>query len=767
MFAAAAGRLGATEWIEHLNLVQTLAFLGMIVGLALGQSRFSPRLAAYFALAYGLFAVPWQLGITVGFISEETLWNDRLVSMAGRLLSVLGQMFQREPVQDPLFFLFTMACLFWALSAHAGYTLTRYAHPWRAALPAGLTLLIIHLTDPYETSRIWYLALYLFLLLLFLARLTYVRRYIHWQQTRAHLPPLIVLDFAYFILGASVVLISLAWATPVLAGTIPTVRDAWLRTVRPWWNATHERMDDVLASLRRPVVATVAGYYGESLTLGRGGELSDSVILTVQSSSPGGEGRGVRYYWRARVYDDYADGQWNSVIFSRTQSLPPTGLGLTFPELEGRRTLTFTFTSAAPLVTFYAASQPRWISQYATADLASNPDGTVDLAALHAPQHLRAGQTYQARSSLSSVTITQLREAGTDYPRWITDRYLQLPPTMPPRVLDLAREIAAEYDNPYDIAMAVTRYLRDNIAYVETVPLPPTDQEPLDWFLFDLREGFCSYYASAEVVMLRSLGVPARLAAGFARGEREPGTSTFLVRQRDAHSWPEAYFPNMGWVEFEPTVSQPAITRPLGEPRDSTADSAGPEDLGRFGRDRWENRLDELLALDESQLDPGVEIPQTSPAPVILRVAILALGAVLIALGWRRRRQRGMPPLPVLLENNLRRFDIKPPAFLRRWVLRATLPPLMCAYQELNYALIRLGVSPALAETPTERAVALARRLPAAAEPARQLVAEYHATAYSPDLGDLDVARQAARTIRNLSWRVVLRKLFISEEEEE
>jgi hypothetical protein len=113
------------------------------------------------------------------------------------------------------------------------------------------------------------------------------------------------------------------------------------------------------------------------------------------------------------------------------------------------------------------------------------------------------------------------------------------------------------------------------------------------------------------------------------------------------------------------------------------------------------------------------------------------------------------------------RFDLKPPTILRRWALRVTLPPLVCAYQELNYALIRLGASPALADTPTERAVALARLLPAAAEPARQLVAEYHATAYSPELGDLDVARQAARAIRNLSLRVVIRRLFISEEEQE
>src|SRR5687767_11533052 len=94
----------------------------------------------------------------------------------------------------------------------------------------------------------------------------------------------------------------------------------------------------------------------------------------------------------------------------------------------------------------------------------------------------------------------------------------------------------------------------------------------LEWFLFNWKSGYCNYYASAEVLMLRSLGIPARLAVGYAQGE-ENDDGTFTVYERDAHAWPQVYFPAIGWVDFEPTASQPPIERgrePAGRPNTPT-----------------------------------------------------------------------------------------------------------------------------------------------------------------------------------------------------
>jgi len=136
--------------------------------------------------------------------------------------------------------------------------------------------------------------------------------------------------------------------------------------------------------------------------------------------------------------------------------------------------------------------------------------------------------------------------------------------------------------------------LRKNIDYSESVPPIPADQELIDWFLFDIRQGFCNYYASAEIIMLRSLGIPARLSVGYAQGEPiEDMSDAYLVRQRDAHAWPEVYFPSIGWVEFEPTASQPDISRLEGSDDEDQNSNLRQENLDEMMR--RERNLEEML----------------------------------------------------------------------------------------------------------------------------------------------------------------------------
>lgn len=752
----AASRLTVTGWTGHLNIIQALTFLGVLAGLALGQSIFSSRQAAFFALAYGLFAVPWRLCLTLARISEDALWSDRLINLVSRLNDALGQVARQEDVQDPVIFLLSMSGLFWVLSLHAGYTLTRRAHPWRVILPAGLTLLVIHTYDSLLVNHTWFLAAYLFFALLLLARLIYLRRRARWRQNHVFLSSYVDVDIARVTLQVTVLLLLLAWIAPVPTTTaLFSVQSVWQRVTRPWLIA-RARLDDIVASLQGQAGGAY-DFYGENLLLGRGSELSDDLLLSVEAQ-PSPSWR-PRYYWRARIYDHYADGQWSTTIVSATQSVTPEHF---FPGMEERRTATFTITAAAPILALYVPPQPMWISHPAWVDLAYNPDGAVDMVALRANPPLRSGETYRVRSSLSAVTVAQLRAAGTDYPAWVAGRYLQIPTSITPRVRELASGL--DDDNPYDVAAAITTYLRGYIHYSETISSPrPSDQEPLDWFLFDLREGHCIYYASAEVIMLRFLGIPARLAVGFAEGERQPGTDTYLVHQRDAHAWPEVYFPGLGWIEFEPTASQSPLYRPLNENRPGAATSfPGP---GGLGRDPWEDHLEEIEMPRGGSMSapPDAAFPD-SRLMAAFGASLLALVLALILLVWRKRRPRALPPFfPTLLEKGLRRFDLQPPAFLQRWLLHATLPRLARAYLELNYALARLRAPPNPADTPAERAQALSRLLPEAAGPVRRLLAEYHATAYSPRPGNLHVAQQAGRDIRALSWRAALRRLIARE----
>ena len=145
-----------------------------------------------------------------------------------------------------------------------------------------------------------------------------------------------------------------------------------------------------------------------------------------------------------------------------------------------------------------------------------------------------------------------------NYPPIIARDYLQLPSHLDSRIMSLARTIAASAQSSYDRAAAIERYLRQNLSY--TLDLPGQESDPLANFLFTRKRGHCEYFASAMTIMLRTLGQPARVVNGFRGGEYNDVSHTYVIRGRDAHSWVEAYFPEYGWVAFDPTPALPADT---------------------------------------------------------------------------------------------------------------------------------------------------------------------------------------------------------------
>jgi transglutaminase-like putative cysteine protease len=167
---------------------------------------------------------------------------------------------------------------------------------------------------------------------------------------------------------------------------------------------------------------------------------------------------------------------------------------------------------------------------------------------------------YRADSLLPVFTETDLRATGQNYPTWVVERYLTLPDGVPDRVLALARDLTAAEPTPYDRALAIEGYLR-GFPYTLDLPAPPVDQDVADYFLFDLQQGYCDYYATAMTVLARAAGLPARLVTGYVSGMYKEAKMRYVVTEADAHSWVEIYFPGYGWIEFEPTAGHPAIER--------------------------------------------------------------------------------------------------------------------------------------------------------------------------------------------------------------
>jgi transglutaminase-like putative cysteine protease len=765
----AATRLVVTQWTEELYLIQTLTFIGVILGLALGQSRLNHKVSILVAIGYGLILIPWHLGQSM----HHTIgWQERLTIMGQRLGETIYLISRSNSVNDNLLFLLLMSILFWFLSIYSAYSLTRRGAAWRGMVPVGLAVIVIHAYDPLIIRRGWFLAAFLLFALLLVARTHFVQQRYQWKQNRTYIPPDIGFDWIRFTLGAAVLLITFAWTAPALADTLPAARSVW-RTIKQPWDEFSDRASNLFDSLQSSV-AVVQEYYGNEFTLGTGTELTDSRILTVQT--PYRSLPGTRYYWRALSFDRYENGQWINT-FEDSEFIEPNAMKLPIPNYEGRELATFSFTPTNSIVTLYTPPEPVSISIAANAEFASNPDNTVDVAAFQASSFVPRGYTYEVTALVSTMSENQLREAGTDYPDYILERYLQLPESITPRTHELAQSISGDLENPYDIAVAVTNYLR-TYEYRETISPPPDDQDIVDWWLFDYQTGFCQYYASAHVVLLRSLGIPARMVAGYAQGEYAgrsgvdqdndfyliPDDYTdeggiYHVRQRDAHTWPEVYFPGYGWVEFEPTASLTNIIRPRDD-----ADSLHllDEDDPRSWRG---SRLDDLLGVLPDDFFPDMSDPgaasfvddPSSRSPFIWYFYPSVFGAVLIVLMlWRNRERIDLNFIPIQLERGMKRAGIKPPKFIERWSYQASLSPLMKSYMEINKALRRLGKEPELNDTPAERGIKLANILPAAEGMVMSLVKEYHLSTYSKRSPNQAIAREAGKEIRKLSYQALL-----------
>jgi transglutaminase-like putative cysteine protease len=768
----AASRLVVTQWTEDLFTIHTLTFLGVSLGLALGISKFSGKVSSLLALAYGFFMVIWQLALPM---PNYILWKDRMLILIQRLTETVNLALASKPVNDNILFLLLISTLFWGIGVYAGFNITRHASAWRAVLPAGMALIVIQSYDPLVARRAWFLAAFLLFALLLIARITFVRNRLEWKENRTYVPPDIGFDWIRFTLVTAVLLIVFAWTMPALAESMPAARQAWHNIREPWDRFT-DRMSNMFNSLQSSAGPFVENY-GSSMALSRGSTLTDTPVMVVDV--PPRPFAGVRYYWRAYAYDHYEDGQWLSSI-DETEYIDPDSAGIPLIESEGRRIATFSFTPQVPIMTLYTAPQPFWVSVPSRAFIENQPDGMIDLAALQALNPVAAGDTYEVRSSVSAVTIRQLQEAGTEYPEWILDRYLQLPDDITPRTIELAQQIAEEKDNAYDVTVAITEYLR-KFEYQETIDAPPADQEIIDWWLFDYQIGFCQYYATAEVLMLRALGIPARMAVGYAQGEflgrgADTGLADeqftdpedfidrggmYIVRNRDAHTWPEVYFPGTGWVEFEPTASQSTITRPRGD--NSSGSDLDREDFRDFDEPQM---LDEDLdELPERDFAGGIVPDSNTPWwPYLLAATPIAI-VIYFFTRWRRKPNVDLTPIPVRLERVLKKFGLKPPALLRKWSERANVSPLIKSYMEINRALRRLGSPPAINDTPAERAAALATLLPASESLVRRLVTEYHISMYSLKNADIQAARAAGTEIRWLSFKAFITALITGQEE--
>jgi protein-glutamine gamma-glutamyltransferase len=313
------------------------------------------------------------------------------------------------------------------------------------------------------------------------------------------------------------------------------------------------------------------------------------------------------------------------------------------------------------------------------------------------------GQTstaYTVRSGTLIASPEKLRRSGRRIPHSVRELYLQVPGSLDDRVKKLAGTITADADNPYDAAVAVKDYLQSEYGY--TKEGTGTVEDPVADFLFDRREGHCEYFATAMVILLRAIDIPARPVNGFLGASYNEFGDFYTVSESRAHSWVEVHLSRFGWIMFDPT---PAIEPLPLDPGFLTAISLWMDAL-QLRWYKWvvEYDLEKQLAVyskvwnlfasqqNEVSLSPNLSITEmkkelkkmrkgifSSTTGIILAALVaLLLISTLLRLFWRKRshRQSTLDKLARKLRRTLRRkgFTVSPgttlPALSRMAVIR-------------------------------------------------------------------------------------------------
>lgn len=744
-----AWRLTVTEWTPSLYLIQAITSIGFVIGLALGYSTFPRRTARWLVFFYMFFVVPLQW---TRLINEQVLVEEQLSSVGGRLLFSISEFFSRRPVEDPLFFIAIMSIAFWVLSASAGFHLIRHQNFLAIIIPSTLGILILQRYDNGVASRLWILAFFALIALFMLGRLTFLQEQKRWREKRIFLSPENSFDLSSSMAIAAGLIIITAWNLPSSFTRIDSAKQAWDRITKPWSNFTN-RLENAVSALESPSGGKPGEFYGAELQLGLGFPLSDNVMFQVEVPDLSSDQKPPRYYWRGRVYDHFSDDQWFTTGTTR-EAYSPLNQSLAIPIVQQSEPARFLFKAGEQRFSLlYAPSQPVWFSR--PGSLLTSPAGEEkEVTTWNASPMLLPGETYQVEAILIHPDRQQLREAGIEYPAWVTEKYLQLPEGFSPKIKALAIEIAAGAETPYDMATAITRYLRETIEYAPTVPKAPRNTDPLEWILFEHKQAYCVYYASAEVLMLRSLGIPARIAVGFAQGTGSAAgeslpeevhdipDSIYTVRKKNAHAWPEVYFPGTGWVEFEPTGNQAPLDRPL-PPRDSTDANTPPNPLDLLGEDNAD------FASRDPGIDEGIDTSIPTEQPLLSPLNLLLIFTALAALTIFLSRRYALPSrLPSFVRTTMERGGVETPGWILRWERWVKLSSIEKAYESINFGLRQLNSSPPVHATPAERADDLVNLLPEVAPNIKKLLDEHQTYLYTSRTADADQARRAAFNIR-------------------
>jgi transglutaminase-like putative cysteine protease len=692
--------LGQAGWVDLSTQFTYIAVAGAVLGTVVGNGRMRSRRSTFLGALAGTVTVVVFTIVASGGSSLHAKTTELAVHVNNWVTQILAG----ESANDPTVFVLLLGATCWAAAYIGAFALAREHRPWDAVVLSGICLTVN--VSLALTSLYFDLILFTLLALVLLTRLHIVNLTERWE--RQNIVPAGEMDWRLLRGGLTwtLVLILMAFFTPRV-GAADLVSNAFNTFDAPYQRLQAE-WQRFFAGVSGP--SRLQGVsFSDAIRLGQAPNLGDRIVFRVDAPAA--------HFWRAVTYDFYTGAGWRATETDRIDKVVP-------PTLE-REKMDATFDIIVPHANLlFGANEPAKVNipfQFQTGE-----DRTYSTS-VRAVNRNEAQGKYVTTSFVSKATKEQLRKATTNYPATIKAKYLQLPSSVPPRVAQLAQQIVAAKSaaTPYDKAEAIETYLRNTYKYSTVVKSAPAGRDPVDYFLFDLKADFCEYFASSMAVLLREVGVPARVVEGFTPGELD-FSNRYVVRELNAHAWVEAYFPQYGWIEFEPTPSELPFDRADAAPADATNPDGTP-------RNPSTREGSSGLAGRDNEPDPGIlGVDDTPPSglgaaarPIDPRPGLAVLSLLLIAL------------LVALI-----RFELR---------FRG-LGTIDSAWGKTRLLGAYAGHAARPSQTPYEYADAMGREIPDVHEPLQTIAHARVQERYSPG-GATDAERAAAAA----AWRRVAR----------
>lgn len=735
MLLAMTGAIAASEWMDGLSIAGWVAFIGLLSGVALAYSHFPSFAAHVTSFIYSVFVI----GIVAGrheSIAQNYGWQWRVTVLVQRINDWLYQALHNGASRDNLIFLVLVCIGTWWMAHIAAWNVYRHNRVWFVIVPAGAALFTNTYYYTGEKPMEPYLAVYLLSAILILVYTFLGERETLWRRLRIKLAPDLMTELrrTFMIASSLLALVAMlfAWQLPEAADS-KNAQQFFSQMTQPY-SELQSRFSRLFSSLRNYNARPIDSYNGE-LTLSGARELTNEVVMNVTARVD------VRNYWRAEALDSYDGRTWRNTVTNVIDLDPRSStpqISVTGYISRERNEIDVRLTRGSN--TIYTSGQPLFADIPTQATYDRIDARNVDIQQLSLSAALVSGGRFKSVGSISNASVEKLRATSPnllELPANIRNRYLQIPGNVPARVRDLAKTITQNASNNFDKATAIEQFMRREIAYDETISAPPAGVEASDYILFNTRRAYCTYDATAMIVMLRSLNIPARMAVGYAQGEPSLSaptapTADFTVRMRDSHAWVEVYFPRYGWVEFEPTGGQSAIARrsdvqptptpqPTATPLPSLTPTLAPNET-RIAPTPTPTVVPPTLPPDPSETPLQWVLDLLQPLlMLLLRLAPFVLIALAVVFGLRYLERRGT----------------------------GALTPIPRAYALLSRWATWLGIG--ATHTPHEQASKLAQRAPTAQQPLQRITDLYVEEQFGPDIAE---GEQAAREkISQNAWQ--------------